>query len=462
MEKIKAEEIVKATGGKLLKGDPQTAVTGVSIDTRTLSEGMAFFALRGEKTDGHAFLNDAARAGSAALIIEKEDILLSDFSCPDSTAIIKVDDTEQALQELAAWYLSLFDIRKIGITGSTGKTSTKEMLFYILSEKYKTIRNQGNYNNLIGLPLSVFQVDRNTEAAIFEMGMDRLGEIHRLAEIVRPNAAIITNIGVSHLERLGSRENILKAKTEICDFFKKDNTLIVNGDDDLLSKNHSNGNYNFISVGKKEGSELRIAELKDLSEKGIEFCLITGNKRVKYCINSPGVHNSTNGALAVAAALLFDVSMEQAALGLARFFSSDKRLNIISGNGIKIIDDTYNASPDSMKAALEVLSSAAGIRKIAILGDMFELGDEEEEFHRSIGEYASQKGINVLLSVGKNAKQISLGAQGGKAKTFHFENKDMLIAALPQWIIEGDTILVKGSRGMEMDEIVKYLKETGE
>jgi len=308
----------------------------------------------------------------------------------------------------------------------------------------------------------VFQVDKNTEAAIFEMGMDRLGEIHRLAEIVRPNAAIITNIGVSHLERLGSRENILKAKTEICDFFKKDNTLIVNGDDDLLSKNHSNGNYNFISVGKKEGSELRIAELKDLSEKGIEFCLITGNKRVKYCINSPGVHNSTNGALAVAAALLFDVSMEQAALGLARFFSSDKRLNIISGNGIKIIDDTYNASPDSMKAALEVLSSAAGIRKIAILGDMFELGDEEEEFHRSIGEYASQKGINVLLSVGKNAKQISLGAQGGKVKTSHFENKDMLIAALPQWIIEGDTILVKGSRGMEMDEIVKYLKDTGE
>ncbi len=462
MEKIKAEEIVKATGGKLLKGDPQTAVTGISIDTRTLSEGMAFFALKGEKTDGHAFLNDAARAGSAALIIEKEDILLSDFSCPDSTAIIKVDNTEQALQELAAWYLSLFDIRKIGITGSTGKTSTKEMLFYILSEKYKTIRNQGNYNNLIGLPLSVFQVDKNTEAAIFEMGMDRLGEIHRLAEIVRPNAAIITNIGVSHLERLGSRENILKAKTEICDFFKKDNTLIVNGDDDLLSKNHSNGNYNFISVGKKEGSELRIAELKDLSEKGIEFCLITGNKRVKYCINSPGVHNSTNGALAVAAALLFDVSMEQAALGLARFFSSDKRLNIISGNGIKIIDDTYNASPDSMKAALEVLSSAAGIRKIAILGDMFELGDEEEEFHRSIGEYASQKGINVLLSVGKNAKQISLGAQGGKVKTSHFENKDMLIAALPQWIIEGDTILVKGSRGMEMDEIVKYLKDTGE
>jgi len=462
VEKIKAEEIVKATGGKLLKGDPQTAVTGISIDTRTLSEGMAFFALKGEKTDGHAFLNDAARAGSAALIIEKEDILLSDFSCPDSTAIIKVDNTEQALQELAAWYLSLFDIRKIGITGSTGKTSTKEMLFYILSEKYKTIRNQGNYNNLIGLPLSVFQVDKNTEAAIFEMGMDRLGEIHRLAEIVRPNAAIITNIGVSHLERLGSRENILKAKTEICDFFKKDNTLIVNGDDDLLSKNHSNGNYNFISVGKKEGSELRIAELKDLSEKGIEFCLITGNKRVKYCINSPGVHNSTNGALAVAAALLFDVSMEQAALGLARFFSSDKRLNIISGNGIKIIDDTYNASPDSMKAALEVLSSAAGIRKIAILGDMFELGDEEEEFHRSIGEYASQKGINVLLSVGKNAKQISLGAQGGKVKTSHFENKDMLIAALPQWIIEGDTILVKGSRGMEMDEIVKYLKDTGE
>jgi UDP-N-acetylmuramoyl-tripeptide--D-alanyl-D-alanine ligase len=336
------------------------------------------------------------------------------------------------------------------------------MLFHILSEKYKTVCNRGNYNNLIGLPLSVFQVDSTTEAAVFEMGMDRLGEIHRLAEIVRPDVAIITNIGISHLERLGSRENILKAKAEICDFMESENTLIINADNDLLSEFRFDQRHRVFRVGQKVGLELKLSGLQNLGEKGIKFHLQRGKDGGDFCISSPGIHNGMNAALAIAAALCLDVSLDQAASGLTKLTAADKRLHIREAPGIKIIDDTYNASPDSMKAALDVLATIKGTRRIAILGDMFELGEGEEEYHRQIGEYASNKGINVVLSVGKNAEHISRAAKEGGMQAFHFDNKDMLKSVLPQWVRKGDAILIKGSRGMAMDEIVKHLEETRE
>lgn len=462
MEKIKAAQIAEVTGGTLIWGDPETEITGISIDSRMVREGMAFFAMKGQRVDGHDFLADAAEAGCAALVVEREDGLSPGTSYSSAIPLIKVEDTECALQDLAAYYLSLFDVRKIAVTGSTGKTTTKEMLFHILSEKYKTVCNQGNYNNLIGLPLSIFQVDRTTEAVVFEMGMDRLGEIHRLAEIVRPHTAVITNIGISHLERLGSRENILKAKMEICDFMGESSTLVINGDDDMLSDLHPCGDYKVFTVGTRENAELRLSHLKDLGERGIEFQLYTREKEGKFRLGIPGLHNGMNAALAVGAALGMGLDMEQAASGLAKVTSTDKRLNILQVHGIKIIDDSYNASPDSMKAALDVLASIKGTRKIAILGDMFELGKDEEKYHRQIGKYAFQKGINVVLSVGKNAEHISLAAKESGIQAFHFDNKDMLKSVLPQWIRKGDAILIKGSRGMAMDEIVKHLEETKE
>lgn len=462
MERIKAAEIAEATGGEIIWGNPEAEVTGISIDSRTIDEGMAFFALKGERADGHDFLEDAIEAGCAALVVERGDNLPSNTACTSTSPLIKVKDTERALQDLAAYYLSLFNLRKIAITGSTGKTTTKEMLFHILSEKYKTVCNQGNYNNLIGLPLSVFQVDSSTEAAVFEMGMDRLGEIHRLAEIVRPQVAVITNIGISHLEKLESRENILKAKMEVCDFMGENDTLVINGDDPMLSQLQTGGVYNVFKVGTKANEELRISNLKDLGDRGIEFHLHSKKKNEKYRIGIPGLHNSLNAALAVAAGLSVGVDMEQAASGLAKVAAADKRLNILQIRGIKIIDDSYNASPDSMKAALDVLASVKGNRKIAIMGDMFELGKDEEKYHRQIGKYASQKGINVVLSVGKNAEHISFAAKEGGIQAFHFDNKDMLKSVLSQWIRKGDVILIKGSRGMAMDEIVKHLEETKE
>ncbi len=464
MEKMKASKIAEVTGGSLpwgAYGNGEAEVTGISIDSRELEPGMAFFALKGERVDGHDFLREALDAGCTVLIVERDDVLPFEPRFV-SVELIKVESTEKALQDLAAWYLSRFHVIKVGITGSTGKTTTKEMLFHMLSERYKTVRNLGNYNNLIGLPLSVFQVDCTTEAAVFEMGMDRLGEIHRLAEIVRPHAAVITNVGISHLERLGSRENILRAKAEISDFMGEEDTLIINADNDLISGHSFDGGYRILTVGEGTEAELRISEISDGGEKGIEFNLQKGEKKGSFRVGSPGIHNAMNGALAVAAALCFDVSMEQAAEGLAKMTATDKRLHISEAHGIKIIDDTYNASPDSMKAALNVLASVKGGRKIAILGDMFELGEMEEEYHRQIGEYASHKGINVVLSVGKNAEHISAAAKDGGIQAFHFPGRDMLKSVLPQWIRKGDVILVKGSRGMAMDEIVKHLEEIKE
>ena len=233
MKRIRIREIIQATSGELISGDPESMVEGVSTDSRTSKKDMLFIALKGEKHDGHDFLDQAIEAGCSALIISKESGSINALAKNRGVAIIKVEDTVKALHSLASYYLSLFNIHKVGVTGSTGKTTTKEMLYWILSEKYKTVRSIGNFNNHIGLPLSVFNIEEDTEAVIFEMGMDRPGEIHTLVEIVKPDIGIITNIGLSHIEHMISQENIFKAKMEITDFFKKKDILIVNYDDKL-------------------------------------------------------------------------------------------------------------------------------------------------------------------------------------------------------------------------------------
>lgn len=459
MKEITAMEVAKATGGECIFGNAEITIHGISTDTRTLRSGMAYFALEGDRFDGHDFFNEAMMAGCTALIISKEAGLAKALAAHRETTVILVEDTVKALQDLAAYYIDLFPIPKIGVTGSTGKTTTKEMLYWILSEQYHTVRNALNLNNHIGLPLSVFEIDETTEAAVFEMGMDRLGEIHRLAEIVRPHIAIITNVGLSHIKHLGSRENIRKAKMEITDFFQKDDVLIVNADNDLLCDLSSKDQYTLVKAGRAEGSTLRIVEEEDLGEEGIRFVLADFEEEETIALSAPGLHNASNAALAVAAAKVLGISLKQAASGLAKLASTDKRLHIIEKQGIKIIDDTYNASPDSMRAAIDVLMSVQGSRKLAILGDMFELGEEEESHHYEVGEYASQAGVDVVISVGKNARQIDLGARSHGTKSIHFDTKELLTGVLAQWIRPGDVILVKGSRGMAMDEIVNNLEQ---
>ena len=462
MKEITVSELIKAVSGTLLAGNAIGRVNGVCIDSRKAESGRLFFAIPGKRVDGHDYLENAILAGCAALVVTRGEASALALAESRGIAVIQVKNTETALQDFAKYYLSLFQVRKIGVTGSTGKTTTKEMLYRILTVKFQTARNLVNYNNLIGLPLSVFEVGEGTEAVVLEMGMDRPGEIHALADIVRPDIGIITNIGLSHIEHLGTRENILKAKMEITDFFSAKNVLVLNTDNDLLATVEAESRFRLVSTGKKEEAVLRIENVRDLGEEGIEFRLTGFGQTNVFRLGLPGIHNASNAALAVAAAMELGITMEEAAQGLSKLSDADKRLHITEKNGIKVIDDTYNASPDSMRAAIDVLSGLKGKRRIAILGDMYELGDKEKEYHFQIGEYASQAGIHVVISVGKNAGYIAEGARKGGTRAVHFETKDLLLVVLAQWIREGDVVLVKGSRGMAMEKIVAQLEKAGE
>ncbi|HVI41207.1 MAG TPA: UDP-N-acetylmuramoyl-tripeptide--D-alanyl-D-alanine ligase [Anaerovoracaceae bacterium] len=459
MKKLTIEQITKAVNGKLLLGDPKDEIAGVSTDSRKVVEGEVFFPLIGEQHDAHDFIPQALDRGCRTLILSrKPDEKLNQSK---NLNLIFVDDTTKALQDLAAYYLSLLTIKKIGVTGSTGKTTTKEMLYWIFSEKYKTARNLGNLNNHIGLPLTVLSLPEDTEAGIFEMGMSELGEIDLLANLVRPDIGIITNIGISHIENLGSRENILKAKLEITNYFTSEGILIVNEDNDFLSKEDVQGNYQVITTGETGRSNFIISNIVDFGEEGIEFTIEHKEELQTFRLNVPGRHNAYNGALAVAAAAACGITMAEAAKGLQKLEITDKRLNIKGKNGMKIIDDTYNASPDSMKAAIDVLTATRGFRKIAILADMFELGENSDAFHYEVGRYAAESPLDILIAVGAQAKHIAEGAKEilGDHKVHYYETKELLINDIGSMISSGDVILLKGSRGMAMDQVVKKIME---
>ena len=456
MKKLTIEQIMESVKGELLLGDPKNEISGVSTDSRKVVEGEVFFPLIGEQHDAHDFIPQAVERGCRTFVLSrKPEGLSGPFN------IILVNDTTKALQDLAAYYLSLFSMIKIGVTGSTGKTSTKEMLYWILSEKYKTARNIGNLNNHIGLPLTVLSIPEDTEAGVFEMGMSELGEIDLLAKLVRPDIGIITNIGISHIENLGSRENIMKAKLEITNYFTSEGILIVNEDSDLLSRENVKGDYKIVTTGETGRSNFIISNIVDYGEEGIEFTVEHKEEIQTFRLNVPGRHNAYNGALAVAAASSCGIAMAEAAKGLLKLEITDKRLNIKGKNGMKIIDDTYNASPDSMKAAIDVLTATKGFRKIAVLADMFELGENSDAFHAEVGRYAGENSVDLLIAVGTQAKHIYEAAKEilGERKVHYYETKELLMDDIGSMISSGDVILLKGSRGMAMDQVVKKIME---
>ena len=449
--------------GRLETGDRQNqsrlmgrVITGVSTDTRTLERGDLFVALQGE-TDGHRYVEKALEKGCAAVLISNPQ------ACPREIPAVIVEDTLKALQQLAAWYLSRFSLKKIAVTGSTGKTTTKEMLYALLSTTYQTMKNKGNYNNHIGLPLTAFTVEDRHEMGIFEMGMSGLGEIHLMADILRPCGAIITNVGLSHIQRLGSRENILAAKLEVADFFQKDAFLVINDDNDLLHRAFQEEKpYRVIPVGSGEGLDFRILSVTAEKNEGIRLSMSLSGRTEIFDIPLPGVHNGYNAAEAIAAAVYLGVSPQACRRALENFHNTDKRLAMLEAPGdVRIIDDTYNASPDSMKAALSVLKQAEGSRKIAVLGDMFEMGQLAVDFHRQVGQFAAKEGVDILLTTGENALWIRQGAENFMKQEYcrHFADKTELTEALLALLKPGDVVLVKGSRGMHMEEIVASIQK---
>ena len=454
MKGITFADIEKATGGKCIRGSLKNEISSVCIDSRKCLPGSLFFALRGEQSDGHEFLEAANLSGCKGAVISKG---VSDFPLENC---ILVKDTLKALQDLARYYLESFSIKKIAITGSTGKTTTKDMLAAICETKFKTAKTLGNYNNHIGLPLTILSMDEDTQVGIFEMGMDKRGEIEFLANLVKPDMGIITNVGHSHLEKLGTRENILNAKLEVTTYFGRDNILIINTDGDVLSTESVKGNYRIINTGLGEKNHYIISNIKD-NDHGISFDLTFEGEVQRIELPIPGRHNALNAALALACGKELGISIKDGSCGLKNLELTEKRLRITAKNGIKVIDDTYNASPDSVRGALDVLSTQKGLRKIAILGNMFELGEETEKHHYEIGKYAGAIGVDVVVTVGDIAYNIGVGAREHLSikQVLSYSNLEELMPEIQSLLQPGDVVLVKGSRGMKLEEIVKKILE---
>ena len=458
MKVFTIEEICRATGGSLLCGSGEDRIQGIATDSRKAKAGDLFFALKGEVTDGHLYLSGALQNGCRALVISDPARVPADVpsAYAEKPDIILVQDTTRALQDLAAYYLESLPLRhRIAVTGSVGKTSTRDMLYYAVKTKYKTARSVKNFNNGFGLPLSILEFAPDTEVAVLEMGMDDFGEIERLADLVRPDIALITNIGISHIEKLGSREGILKAKMEVTTYFRPENTLIVNADCDLLDPEHTEGNYRLIRVGTKPQDDYVFSGIRDFGDQGIKYRLRCKDKTYEIELPLPGAHNACNASLVIAAAELLGIRPEEAAAGMQEAQLTGNRLKIRQANGIKVIDDSYNACPASVKSAIQTLTATQGKRKIAILGDMLELGPESRREHREVGAFAGQKGIDLLIAVGRDAAGYAEGAKDylDAAKIQYFPEKKDFLPTLQDAVHPGDVVLVKASRSMELEEI---------
>jgi UDP-N-acetylmuramoyl-tripeptide--D-alanyl-D-alanine ligase len=455
MQSLKCSEIIGAVNGKLLSGNIDLIIDNISIDSRNIKPGDLFIPIIGERFDGHDFIISSFENGAAIALTERN------FAPFDGKTLIKVKSTLAALRDLAAFYRSKFNIPFIAITGSVGKTSTKDIVASVLSQKYKVLKTAGNFNNEIGLPLSIFRMEKEHEVAIFEMGMSGFGEISRLSSIVRPDYAVITNIGLSHIDKFGSRQNILKAKTEIFEFLSPKGVAILNGDDNLLHGLKDLLKVRTLFYGTEEGLDYQAYDLLSLGEQGCKFKISINDDEYNVRTSTPGFHNVYNALAAISLGIELNVPMDLIIKGIYEYKPSDLRLNIVIKNDVKIINDTYNASPKSMEAALDVLKDiSTDGKRIAVLGDMLEMGEWSYKVHLDVGKYAALKGVDLILTVGENAQNIAVGALSGgisgeNVKSFD-DNKSVCMY-LEKIVKAGDIVLVKGSRGMKMEQIVQEL-----
>lgn len=444
----------------MIRGSGKLSTTDVTFNSGTATPGCVFFAFKGQKTDGHKFLKDAYDNGARIFVVSDEkaaEVL------PDGVDVIAADDTLYAFQELAKHYISHFHMKKIAVTGSVGKTTTRDMIYSVLSRKYRTGTCKANMNSETGMPLMLLSFTSDMEAAVIEMGMDAPGQIRRLAEIAEPDIAVITKIGISHIERLGSRENIFKAKMEIAERLGKDSVLVINSDDDMLSTiDESKVPYRIVRAGTGKDAEYRVSEIEDLGDKGVRFNLTTEAGTMPIRLSIPGAHNAINAALAAAVCVEAGVSVTDIPAGLAAAEVTGNRLRIDTSGRVKIIDDSYNAAPESMMSAINTLMKSEGKRKVAVLGGMNELGCESEKFHREVGEYAAKAGVSLLITIGEKGKQISNGAlefKGGKTRTVNFDTKEDVYPHIREYLNDGDTVLVKASRTIELEKLAAEIEK---
>ena len=434
-------EIIKVTNGNLVHGE-DTEVINFTRNTKEINKGDIFIGLKGN-TDGSIYYLDALKNGAKGVIVNKG--VIDKYEFIDNTFILEVDDTIKALGEIAAYKRSKYNIPIVAITGSVGKTSTKDIVASVIGQKYKVLKTAGNLNNDIGMPLMILKL-KDEEVLVLEMGMNHAGEISYLSKIAKPTLAIITNVGSAHIGNLGSRENILKAKLEIKDGLS--GKLIINNDNDMLHDYYLSNKDNIITVGINNDSDIMA---KDISYEG--------NTSYKYndtLINLKvgGEAFIYNSMLAIAAGKELGLSMEEIKKGIESFELTKSRLQIYNVNGYKIIDETYNANYDSMKEAIKNLGKETG-RKIAVLGDMLELGDYSKEIHSNIGKVVNENNIDLLVTVGNDSKYIN---DNSNIENIHFSTNEEAIKYLKEIIKEGDNVLLKASNSLNFIEIVNALK----
>jgi len=444
---MKINDILTATNGKLIGNiDTNISIENFCTDSRNIELNSLYIPLIGEKFDGHDFIADAFEKGALISLTSKDSI-------STGKPLILVEDTLKALQDIAKYHRLSKNIPVIALTGSVGKTTTKDMLHAVLSKKYNVLKTEGNFNNHIGVPKTLLRLT-NHNMAIIEMGMNHAGELSVLSQIALPDLAIINNIGYSHIGNLGSRENILKAKLEITDGLVKDGKLIINNDDEYLVKLEKN---NLIKFGIKNNSDLMAYDIK-IDDTTTKFKVDFKNQTYDFILPLPGEHFVYNALAAITVGNIYDISPNDIADALKNMTFTKMRMDIIEKNSIKVINDAYNASPDSMKASLNSLIAIKGNRKIAVLADMLELGDFSESIHFEIGKSINKEKIDYVWAYGNDAIEIINGALNNGIKNAKFFNdKDVLIKELKELLQPNDCVLVKGSRGMKMDEVVNAI-----
>lgn len=458
MKRITVREIIKATGAQMIAlGDMEEALNKeiwqVTQDSRETKEGVLFVARVGEVRDGHDFLPQCFANGVTACLSQKV------IAPQNGAVVLLVPDTGKALLDLAGYYKDLFEIPCVAVTGSVGKTTTKDMIASVLSQKYDTLATQGNYNNEVGVPLTIFRMEDHHQAAVIEMGMNHFGELDRIAKAVRPNIGVISNVGVAHIEFLGSREGILKAKCEMLEHLDADGVAILNADNDMLQTLEGKLSQKVRWFGVENQKDFYADDIKQVGLDKTACVIHTPIGEVAVDIPIPGVHMVLNALSAAAVGVELGLTLEEIKRGIEGFQATKNRMSIeTTKDGITILNDVYNSNPVSCKASIDILANAAG-RKIAVLGFMGELGDYAEEGHREVGIHAAEKGIDVLYCIGDYCDHMADAAKKAGAKeVYYMETQEAFWEKGLPSLKAGDTVLLKASRSREFEKTVAKLQ----
>ena len=447
MQPFYLKDVVSATGGKLICGSGNTAVESVSTDSRILGEGALFIPIKGERFDGHDFLDKADM-----YITSKSDLAV------EGKSVVKVCDTLEAFGSMAKLYKQKYNVPTVSVVGSVGKTTTRDFTASVLGRKYNTLKTDKNYNNNIGVPIMIFKLEKEHEAAVLELGMSAAGEIRYLADIVCPDTVVMTNIGMSHIDNLGSQDNIFKAKMEAVEKLGPSNTVVANGDDKYLVNVGNYGDYKVLLYGiENKDAQVRASKIVDKGLEGTEFVIEYAENQYPVHLAVPGVHNVYNALAAFSAGVVHGVSPSEAVIGLETAQLTGMRMEITEKYGIKIINDCYNAAPSSVKAALEVLSTQQESRRVAVLGDMLEMGGFAKDAHKEMGVLAAEK-ADVLVCVGNSASYIAAGADE-MTHIYKFKTTDEAVEVINTIVMPGDTVLLKASRGMHFEKLFTKITE---